>query len=93
MSSKSVRAKLSTTVSAETYNYLSELVESGRVQNLAQAVDEAVEQMRKAENRRRLAQATAGYYVSLSSEEAAEESTLADSMHSAAGKINFDREP
>lgn len=77
---------------AETYNYLSQLIASGRVQNLAQEADEAVEQMRKAENRRRLARATAGYYESLSAEEAAEESALADSMHSAASRINFDRE-
>jgi len=90
---KSVRAKLSTTVAPETFQYLTELVESGRVQNLAEAIDEAVEQMRKAENRRRLARATAEYYESLSADEAAEEIFLSDAMHSATSKVDFDREP
>jgi Arc/MetJ-type ribon-helix-helix transcriptional regulator len=90
---KSARAKLSTTVSPETYHYLTELVESGKVQNLAEAVDHAVEQMRKAENRRRLARATSEYYESFSIDEIAEENSLTDSMSSAASKVDFDREP
>ena len=89
---KSTRAKLSTTVSPETYRYLTELVESGRVQNFAEAVDHAVGQMRRAENRRRLAQATSEYYESLSTDEIAEERSLADSMSSAVSKVDFDRE-
>lgn len=90
---KSARAKLSTTVAPETYRYLTEMVESGRVQNLAEAVDQAVEQMRRAENRRRLARATSEYYESFSADEMAEERSLADSMSSAAGKVDFNREP
>lgn len=93
MSPKKVRSKLSTTVSFRTYEYLTGLVESGRVKSLAEAVDEAVEEMRKNENRRRLAQATAEYYASLSTEEVAEESVLAKSMHETASKIDFNREP
>lgn len=93
MATKSARAKLSTTVSPETYRYLTELVDSGRARNLAEAVDEAVEEMRKRENRRRLAQATTEYYESLSAEDAAEEGSLAEGMRAAANKVDFDREP
>lgn len=93
MALKSARAKLSTTVSRETYHYLNELVESGRVRNLAEAVDEVVEEMRKTENRRRLARATSEYYGSFSANEIAEESSLTDAMSSAASKVDFDREP
>ena len=93
MASKVARAKLSTTVSPETFDYLTRLVESGKVRNLAEAVDEAVEQMRMRENRRRLAQATTEYYASLSADETAEEHSLTESMRTAAGKIDFDREP
>ena len=93
MTNKSSRAKLSTTVAPETYTYLTALVESGRVRTLAEAVDEAVEHLRRSENRRRLAQATAEYYESLSPEEMAEERSLAQSMSEAAKGIDFDREP
>ena len=90
---KSARTKLSTTVAPETYSYLAALVESGKARNLAEAVDEAVDQMRRSENRRRLARATAEYYGSLSPEEESEESALAKSMDQAAERIDFDREP
>ena len=90
---RTTRSKLSTTVSRETYEYLTKLVESGRAGSLADAVDEAVEQMRKNENRRRLARATVEYYSSLSPEEFVEESSLAESLHEAARKVDFDREP
>ena len=54
-------------------------------------MDQATESRK--ENRRRLALATAEYYESLSPEEIAEESLLAESMREAANRICFDREP
>jgi Arc/MetJ-type ribon-helix-helix transcriptional regulator len=93
VATKVARAKLSTTVSPETFDYLTKLVESGKVRNLAEAVDEAVEQMRMRENRRRLAHATTEYYESLPGDGIAEEHALAESMRIAARKVNFNREP
>lgn len=93
MPAKSARTKLSTTVSPDTYRYLTALVERGQVRSLAEAVDEAVEHWRRSENRRQLARATAEYYDSLSPEEIAEERSLAESMSKAASRIDFDREP
>ena len=92
MASKAARAKLSTTVAPENYRYLTSLVKSGKVESLAEAVDEAVENMRRSENRRRLARATTEYFESLSSEARGEESALAESLHEAATGIDFDRE-
>ena len=93
MPARKVRFKLSTTVSSRTYEYLTGLVESGRARSLADAVDEVVDEMRRNENRRRLAQATAEYYASVSTEEVAEESAFAKSLYDAASKIDFNREP
>ena len=53
---------------------------------------EAVAQLRRSENRRRLAKATSDYFDSLSSEELVEEKSLAASMHKAAQGVDFDRE-
>jgi Arc/MetJ-type ribon-helix-helix transcriptional regulator len=93
MPARSARTKLSTTVSPETYRYLTALVERGEVRSLAEAVDEAVEHLRRSENRRRLARATAEYFDSLSPEEMEEERSIAESMSQAASRIDFDREP
>jgi len=91
--SKAARAKLSTTVAAENYQYLTALVRTGKAKSLAEAVDEAVEQFRRIENRRRLARATSEYFESLTSEELADEQSLAESMSNATAGIDFDREP
>lgn len=89
---KAARSKLSTTLAAENYQFLVALVEKGEAASLAEAVDEAVAQLRRSENRRRLAKATSAYFESLSPEELSEESSLANSMHKAAGAADFDRE-
>lgn len=89
---KAARAKLSTTVAAENYRFLVTLVEKGEAASLAEAVDEAVEHLRRSENRRRLAKATSEYFESLSPEELSEETSLANSMHKAAAGVDFDRE-
>ncbi len=93
MSPKAARAKLSTTVAPENYRYLAALVKSGKASSLAEAVDEAVEHLRRSENRRRLARATAEYFESLSPQALAEEASLAESMRAATKGIDFDREP
>jgi Arc/MetJ-type ribon-helix-helix transcriptional regulator len=93
MPARSARTKLSTTVAPETYRYLTALVERGKVRSLAEAVDEAVEHLRRSENRRQLARATAEYYDSLSPQEMEEERSLEESMSAAASRIDFDREP
>jgi hypothetical protein len=89
---KAARSKLSTTVAAENYQFLVTLVEKGEAASLAEAVDEAVEHLRRSENRRRLAKATSEYFESLTPEEVSEETALATSLHKAAGSVNFDRE-
>ena len=90
--SRTGRAKISTTIAAENYQYLTALVRTGRIGSLAEAVDQAVEQLRRAENRRRLAKATADYFDSLSPDSLTEESLLAESLHEAARNIDFDQE-
>jgi hypothetical protein len=93
MASRAARAKLSTTVAPENYRYLTTLVKSGKAASIAEAVDEAVEHLRRSENRRQLARATAEYFDSLSPDARAEESLIAESMHKSAKGIDFDREP
>jgi Arc/MetJ-type ribon-helix-helix transcriptional regulator len=90
--SRAGRSKLSTTISAENYRFLTSLVKSGKAESLAEAVDEAVENFRKSENRRRLAQATSEYFDALSPKELAEERSLAAAMHEMAKPIDFDNE-
>jgi hypothetical protein len=89
---KPARAKLSTTVAAENFEYLSGLVKHGKASSLAEAVDEAIEHMRRTENRRRLARATAQYFDSLSAEALSEERSIAESLRDAATGIDFDRD-
>ena len=89
---KAGRAKLSTTVAPENYEYLSRLVKFGKAASLAEAVDEAIENLRRTENRRRLARATAEYFGSLSAEALTEERSLAESLGDAAKGTDFDRE-
>lgn len=92
MAIKATRAKLSTTVAHENLEYLTALVRSGKAESLAEAVDEAVEHLRRSENRRRLAAATVEYYESLSSEALAEETDISNSLRQSAEKVDFDRE-
>ena len=83
---------MSTTVAPENYEYLAALVRSGKARSLAEAVDEAVERLRRGENRIRLATATTSYYESLSSEALKEEKTIGVSMRNASQDVDFDRE-
>jgi hypothetical protein len=89
-SPKMAREKLSTTVSAETYRFLQEMVDQGEVASLAEAVDAVVDRIRRLENRRRLADATTRYFEQLDPKAEAEEHALAEGLSAAAGAIDFD---
>ncbi|HKD15294.1 MAG TPA: hypothetical protein VKE71_12245 [Candidatus Angelobacter sp.] len=86
------RSKLSTTVSSETYTFLEQMVKRGQAATLAEALDMAINRIRKLENRKRLADATSRYYQQLDSAAVAEENALARDMMSGAGTIDFDEE-
>ncbi|HEV2134263.1 MAG TPA: hypothetical protein VGR47_08365 [Terracidiphilus sp.] len=87
------RTKLSTTVAAENFTFLESLVNTGRTDSIAGAVDLAIDRLRRAENRQQLERATAAYFDSLAPEAQAEETTLAHHLHSSTGGIDFDLEP
>lgn len=89
---KMTRAKLSTTVASETYEFLEQMVESGQAASLAEALDASIAKVRQMENRKRLANATARYFEQLDSRIMAEENALAEDMMSAASTIEFDKE-
>lgn len=86
------RAKLSTTVAAETYEFLEQMVKRGQAATLAEALDIAITRVRRLENRRQLAEATARYFEFLDSDATREENVLAHDMMSAAKNIDFDQE-
>jgi hypothetical protein len=92
MRSKLGRAKLSTTVAAETYEFLKAMVHEGQAGSLAEALDAAIEKVRQLENRKRLADATARYFDHLEPRAVAEENALAKDMMSGGSTIDFDQE-
>lgn len=93
MSAKPARAKLSTTVAPENYQYLTAMVSSGQASSVAEAVDRVVTRVRRIENRRRLEQATTAYFESLSPEALAEEKEMTSDLVAAVKGMDFDREP
>jgi hypothetical protein len=86
------RAKLSTTVSPETYDYLEQMVKSGEAASIAEAIDRSVAQVRQLENRKRLAKATSDYFEHLQPRAATEEKAIARDLASAAKGLDFDQE-
>jgi hypothetical protein len=84
------RKKVSTTISPESYAFLRALIRSRKAENLAQALDYVLDEMRRAENRARLEAATTAYYDILTPEEIEEEDRLATSFASSAGDIDLD---
>jgi hypothetical protein len=69
------------------------MVSSGQASSVAEAVDRVVTRVRRIENRRRLEQATAAYFESLSPEALAEENEMATNLAAAVKGMEFDREP
>lgn len=84
------RRKISTTVSPSTFDYLQSLIERGKAQNLAEALDLCMRGLRRAENRAALERATAAYFQSLSEEAAEEEGALGRGLDRAVDEIHFD---
>ena len=84
------RKKVSTTISPESYAYLRALIRSKKVENLAQALDYVLDEIRRADNRARLEAATAAYYDNAPQEVIDEENELAESFSKAAGELNLD---
>jgi hypothetical protein len=84
------RRKVSTTISAEAYEFLRRLVESGGAASLAEAVDQVVLRARRTESRSRLEQATAAYFARLSRAAAQEEKKLGLALGQSADEVRFD---
>jgi Arc/MetJ-type ribon-helix-helix transcriptional regulator len=89
---KMARAKLSTTVSQETYEFLEQMVDSGEAASMADAVDRSIARIRQLENRKRLAAATAQYFDQMDATAMAEENAQGQDMATAASEIDFDKE-
>ena len=85
------RKKISTTISPESLEYLHGLIRKGEAASLAEALDLAIEQLLKYENRERLAADTAAYFATMTEEEAAEEQRLEAALSQRAAGVDFDR--
>ena len=67
------------------------LLEDGKAESVAEAVDKAVELARRLENRSILEHSTAAYFKGLPETAAAEESDLEDALSTAAQEMDFDQ--
>jgi Arc/MetJ-type ribon-helix-helix transcriptional regulator len=85
------RQKISTTISPTALAYLERLIEKGEVQNLAEAIDLAIDRLLAFENRERLERDTAAYFANLTEEEDAEEKALESALSQSVTGIDFDR--
>lgn len=83
------RQKISTTISPASLSYLERLIETGEVQNLAEAIDCAIERLVAFENRERLENDTAAYFANLTEKEAAAERALETALSQSAAEIDF----
>jgi len=86
------RTKLSTTVSPETYQFLEQMISKGQATTMAEALDAVIIKVKRLENRKRLASATARYFEQLDSHTVDEERQLVTGLASAAGKVDVDKE-
>lgn len=84
------RQKISTTISPATRSYLERLIEKGEVQNLAEAIDLAIDRLLNFENRERLENDTAAYFANLTEKEAGEERALEAALSQSAAEIDVD---
>jgi hypothetical protein len=84
------RQKISTTISPTALSYLERLIEKSEVQNLAEAIDLAIDRLLAFENRERLENDTAAYFANLTEEEAAEERALETALSQSAAGIDVD---
>ena len=86
-----VRKKLSTTIGANSYDYLHRMVKAGKAESVGAAVDKAVETARRLDNRATLERQTAAYFRGLNSKAAAEENDLEDALSAASQEMDFDQ--
>ena len=84
------RRKISTTISPTALASLERLIEKGDVQNLAEAIDLAIDRLLAFENRERLENDTAAYFANLTDKEAAEERSLETALSQSAAGIDVD---
>ncbi len=89
-SARLTRQKISTTISSTALSYLERLIAKGEVQNLAEAIDLAIDRLRAFENRERLENDTAAYFANLTEKEAAEERALETALSQSAAGIDVD---
>jgi Arc/MetJ-type ribon-helix-helix transcriptional regulator len=89
-SARLTRQKISTTISPASLYYLERLIEKGEVQNLAEAIDLAIERLLAFENRERLENDTAAYFANLTEKESAAERSLETALSHRAAEIDVD---
>jgi hypothetical protein len=92
MSVRANRQKISTTIAPENDAFLKSLIKRGKAANLAEAVDCVVAVARRADSRKRLEDATAAYYASLSGDALKEEQELEAALGYEASQVDFDAE-
>jgi hypothetical protein len=85
------RKKLSTTIGANNYAYLHDMVKAGRAESVGEAVDKTVETTRRLDNRATLERQTAGYFKGLTPKAAAEEADLEDALSAVSQEMDFDQ--
>jgi hypothetical protein len=85
------RKKLSTTIGANNYAYLHKMVKAGKAGSIGKAVDNAVEMVRRLDNRATLERETAAYFEGRTSSVAAEEAGLENALSAATQEIDFDQ--
>jgi hypothetical protein len=84
------RKKISTTVAAESYAFLERLMDQGKADSLAEAMDLVLREARRLDNRTRLEHMTAEAYEKMSPEAIAEEKEVVEALSQSIGEINFD---
>ena len=92
MPTRTRRQKISTTIAPENEAFLRSLIKRGKASNLGDAVDRAVTFARRAEARRKLEEATAAYYASLSGAALKEEQQLERAVGYTALQVDLDGE-
>jgi len=84
------RKKISTTVAAESYGFLQRLIEDGKANTLAEAVDLVLDEARRIDNRERLDRMTAEGYENMSSGAMAENKELERALTQSVGEMHLD---
>jgi hypothetical protein len=92
MANRNRRQKISTTIASENDAYLKSLIKRGHAANLGEAIDRSVRLARRAEARKRLEDATAAYYASLSGNGRQQEQKLERAVAASSKRVNYDGE-